>query len=284
MPDTSPRVDHVVINVAEELDAAQRQYQKLGFFLTLRGHHTLGSSNHLAIFDNNYLELLGYEAKNVATIPVGVAETARGFSGLAFKTRDADALFNTLKARGVTLGEHAPNAFSRPVDLGDGSAPDIHFRTFRLDPGATPKRRYFFCQNLDPELLWRKEWQQHPNGVLAISRVVVEAKDPAASIALFAQTFGKDSIRDIADGYRLQTPTGAVEVITREAAATAFGNALPPRENDDDRKIALTLRVRSLVDTRQLLKQNGVSVIDKSATSLIVPANEAFGLALEFIS
>src|SRR5258708_8051382 len=53
-------LDHAVINVMDRLDQAAAQYVRLGFQLTERGHHTLGSSNNLAIFGSNYLELLGY--------------------------------------------------------------------------------------------------------------------------------------------------------------------------------------------------------------------------------
>ena len=45
-----PVLDHVVINVMGKLDEAAAQYGRLGFQLTERGHHTLGSSNNLAIF------------------------------------------------------------------------------------------------------------------------------------------------------------------------------------------------------------------------------------------
>lgn len=56
-----PILDHAVINVADQLDSASARFRRLGFQLTERGHHSLGSSNHLAIFGENYLELLGYE-------------------------------------------------------------------------------------------------------------------------------------------------------------------------------------------------------------------------------
>ena len=55
---TLPAIDHLVLDVGEDLDAAASTYGALGFDLTGRGHHTLGSSNHLAMFTTNYLELL----------------------------------------------------------------------------------------------------------------------------------------------------------------------------------------------------------------------------------
>ena len=52
-----PTLDHVVVNVRDQIDAGLQTYQRLGFTMTPRGHHTLGSMNHLAIFGNEYLEL-----------------------------------------------------------------------------------------------------------------------------------------------------------------------------------------------------------------------------------
>ena len=54
-----PTIDHVVINARDELDAAADLYARLGFTITPRGHHTLGSSNNLAIFGTDYLALVG---------------------------------------------------------------------------------------------------------------------------------------------------------------------------------------------------------------------------------
>lgn len=45
-----PTLDHVVIYVADQLDDADTLYRHLKFQLLPRGHHSLGSSNHLAIF------------------------------------------------------------------------------------------------------------------------------------------------------------------------------------------------------------------------------------------
>ena len=44
---------------ATALDAAAERYASLGFTLTPRGHHTLGSINNLAILGTDYIELLG---------------------------------------------------------------------------------------------------------------------------------------------------------------------------------------------------------------------------------
>ena len=53
------QTDHVVINVLFDMDRAAALMSQLGFSLTPRGYHSLGSINHLAMFDDDYLELVG---------------------------------------------------------------------------------------------------------------------------------------------------------------------------------------------------------------------------------
>ena len=45
-----PTLDHVVVNVCDRIDDGLQTYRRLGFTMTPRGYHTLGSMNHLAIF------------------------------------------------------------------------------------------------------------------------------------------------------------------------------------------------------------------------------------------
>jgi len=56
-----PVLDHIVVYVRDGLDDALTLWERLGLMMTPRGHHTLGSSNHLAVFGADYLELLGVQ-------------------------------------------------------------------------------------------------------------------------------------------------------------------------------------------------------------------------------
>ncbi|HEX2940532.1 MAG TPA: VOC family protein, partial [Rhodopila sp.] len=106
-----PTLDHVVVDVRESLDAAASAYIGLGFQLTPRGHHTLGSSNNLAMFGTNYLELLGF-GQNGGMRPELMACPA-GLNGLVFKTDDAAATAERARQAGLAASPAA--AFSRPV-------------------------------------------------------------------------------------------------------------------------------------------------------------------------
>jgi catechol 2,3-dioxygenase-like lactoylglutathione lyase family enzyme len=145
-----PVLDHVVITVRDGLDAAVEAYRRLGFSLTERGHHSLGSSNNLAIFGENYLELLGYEPgreqlrQDLWSYPIGL-------SGLVFKPSGGEDFTAPLRANGATLDE--PKAFHRPVFYQGGSG-EARFRTATVQDVRIQNGRIFFCQHQTPELVW----------------------------------------------------------------------------------------------------------------------------------
>jgi len=85
-------IDHVVITVGDQLEATADRYQRLGFNLTERGHHTLGSSNYLAIFETDYLELLGF-LPGRETSRADLWRDPPGLTGLVFKPGDPDARY-----------------------------------------------------------------------------------------------------------------------------------------------------------------------------------------------
>ena len=49
-----PTLDHVVVNVRDEVEAGLDTYRRLGFTMTPRGYHSLGSMNHLAILGTEF--------------------------------------------------------------------------------------------------------------------------------------------------------------------------------------------------------------------------------------
>ncbi len=177
-----PAIDHAVVNVLDRLDAAADQYGRLGFRLTARGHHSLGSSNHLAIFATDYLELLGYEPGN-ETKRADLWRHPAGLTGLVFKATDPDALYADLRARGVPV--EPPLEFRRPVQVAEG-ARDASFRVIRVAPELIENGRTFFCHHFTPELVWRREWQDHPNGVTGIAEFVIAARDPTRTANVYS--------------------------------------------------------------------------------------------------
>ena len=182
----SPVLDHVVINVMGKLDEAAAQYARLGFQLTERGHHTLGSSNNLAIFGTNYLELLGF-LPGRETMRADLRAHPAGLTGLVFKSIDADLVYATMKDHGVPVQE--PMSFARPVEL-PGGAQDARFKVIRVSGEEVQNGRTFFCHHDTPELVWRPEWQSHANGATEIVEFVIASQQPARTATLYERMFG----------------------------------------------------------------------------------------------
>lgn len=280
MTTLSPQIDHVVITVSDQLDQANSQYQKLGFTTTPRGHHSLGTSNNLAIFTTTYLELLGFEPQNADKVDKSWC-FADGLTGLVFKTKDANKLYQQLVSQGIKVEGDGPKSFFRPVELNDGTKPEARFKTVRLDPSYTPNGQIFFCDQLTPELVWRKEWQTHPNGVININQVIIEAQKPRSSIKLLEKTFPSANIIEIDGGVRLKAEDKFIDYLTPSAIQHLFGSSLSKANNDQDRKVALGFTTKSLAQTQQALEKGNVKYNLQNDT-IIVPASETYGVVMIF--
>jgi hypothetical protein len=174
-------LDHVVVNTLRNMDAAYESFAALGFNLTPRGYHSLGSINHLMMTKGAYLELVGVPEKGVQR--QDVLDSPYGLNGLVFRSTDADADFARLtKAK---LPAQTPGTFSRPVTIG-GRTLDARFKTVRFPLDAFSGGRVYFCEHLTPELVWRDEWLSHPNGFCAIDRFVIESPNAEAEARRYA--------------------------------------------------------------------------------------------------
>ncbi|MGO4302942.1 VOC family protein [Cupriavidus sp. RAF12] len=276
--------DHAVV-VCGDLDAAAANWRALGFTLTPRGYHTLGSQNHCIMLARDYLELLHVTAPNPSRQYYWDAQQrGGGCAATSCKSRDAFATADRLRAAGYKTSD--PIEFSRPVRLDDGSEQPATFRVTALDdaPGA----RYFVCEHRTPELLWRPEWMRHANGANAIAAMylVVEAGQLEAAAKAYAEmTSGAltmpaplaqagDQIASIAiDG-------AALVIATPQALASATG--VPQIRRVEPGYAAIRLRTSDLAKARAHWAANQVQVIDLTPATSLVPADSANDVALIF--
>jgi hypothetical protein len=278
MPLPVPALDHVVINVRDGLDAAAELYGRLGFTLTPRGHHTLGSSNNLAVLGTDYLELLGVQPGGGSR--ADVLDWPAGLNGVVFKTFDSDAMYAALQAAGLPV--LPPQAFSRPVNMPDGATGDAAFRTVRLERQAAPAGRLFFCHHLTPQLVWHDAWRRHANGALGLQRAVIAAEDPAEPAALLTRLFGEDAVQQDGDGFSLLAGLARINIVTPAALAAEFGAAAPDAAGRGQFMAALTLRTASLDRADAALQAGGVAAV-RERGRLVVPARTLDGMTLVFV-
>ncbi len=277
MPLPVPVFDHVVVNAREGMDETEACYRRLGFTLTPRGFHTLGSINHLAVFGADYLELIG--------LPPGGAGRRElmdwpvGLNGLVFATGDADALHAALRAGEVSC--EPPQSFSRPVTLADGSTRNAVFRTVHLPKETTEAGRLYFCAHATRDLVWRDEWRRHANGALGVVRAVIAAEQPDALAALFSRVFGAGAGVRRDEGYRLAVGLSAVDVMTPAALRRRYGAAAPDGGGRSAWMAALEFRTASLATTAAVLRD--VADVRITGARITVPAAAAMGVALSFL-
>jgi hypothetical protein len=267
-----PTIDHVVVNVRDRIDEGAATYRRLGFTLTPRGYHSLGSMNHLAMFGTDYLELIAAPPGDTGRPEIMAAP--EGLNGLVFASEDAAATHAALVAAGVAINK--PMQFTRPVALPEG-AQDATFRTAHLQARASGLGRLYFCQHLTRDLVWRDEWRHHANGALGVARAVIAAADPAGLGALFATMFGADAVRAIEGGCTLAAGLARFDIVTPETVAARFGAAAPDGGGRSEYMAALTLRTLSL---QMAAAATGFPLV---SGRVVVPASEAFGTALEFV-
>jgi hypothetical protein len=266
-----PVLDHAVVNVHHRMDEAADTYRRLGFSLTPRGEHSLGSINHLAVFATDYLELIGVREGGARR---DLLDWPAGLNGLVWASEDAAATEAALDVAGVP---HLPaQHFTRPVEAG-GRPHDAAFTTVRLPPETTPAGRLYFCQHHTRHLVWRDAWRCHPNGVTGIARIVIAADDPGRLGGLFARLFGP-ALRPVPGGARLAAGLVSIDVLARPEVAAAFGSAAPsdPRP---EAMAALVFRTTSLDAAAAAIAVPGVI---REPGRLLVPAASACGAALAF--
>jgi hypothetical protein len=277
MPELA-QLDHTVINVQFDMDRAQGLFADLGFNLTERGFHSLGSMNHLMIFTTDYLELIG--------LPLGmenpradVAEAPLGINGLVFKTSDVDETFAHLKS--LDMDGDPPKAFTRPVQLPDGAA-DASFRTVAVQSGIFPGGRVYYCEHHTPELIWRPEWQSHANGAQAMPEFVVASTDHEREAENFARLLHSD-VAGAGDSLGVAYNGGQISVMTPDAYGERYGELASPVAGRSSFFGALVMRADSLDKIRGVVAgmANPVPMIDEADRVVVRQPN--FDSVLEFI-
>jgi len=270
-------IDHVVLLV-RDLDRARDSWTRLGFALTPRGYHTLGSQNHCIVFGRDYLELLAVPKPHPAMQYFSdFLAGGEGLGAIAFATGDANAAQAELSAAGVAADP--PLDFSRPVDL-PGGARDAAFRIVQLAPADTPGCRTFLCQHFNPDLVWRPEYQQHAVGALGIAALGVVVDDPQSAASGYAKMLDATP-RPIAEGVLVETGSAPIALGSQARFRKRLASAaLPSRAAP--LVAALFIRVADRARAADALAQGGFKPVRLKDDSLALGADQANGVALVF--
>ncbi|NKC13443.1 MAG: VOC family protein [Gammaproteobacteria bacterium] len=267
-----PILDHMVFNVRYDMDAAEAQFTALGFHLTPRGYHTLGSINHLMILGSDYLELIGLPQGGEGRAELAAAPV--GLNGLVFKSANVDHTYAHLKQLGWD-GE-PPKAFSRPVAVA-GTTPGTQvetaarFRTVAVRADVFPAGRVYFCEHGTPELVWRDEWRGHANSCSATRAFIMVAEDVAGEAAKYSALLDLPVEHAGAGQCHIDLNAAVLEIISPGIYAERFNGIGQHPLGPQCRFAALALKVsdRPALEGVLAKRGSGVQVLDTGGTVIV---------------
>jgi hypothetical protein len=242
-------LDHTVINVHFELDRAQAIFESLGFSLTPRGRHSLGSINHLIVLADDYVEIVGLPT-DTDVLRQEVLDSPVGIDGLVFQTNNADQTYQALTRAKRAI--QPVQAFSRPVEL-DGATYAARFRTTRFEAGTFPAGRVYFCQHLTPELVWRKEWQSHANNVVRTAAFLIVTHDPKNEAKKYLEASGGILNKGTHGEWRIQAKKYSLVLITHEQYQECYGSLVNAHATRESFFGAIALQTTDIKAVKQRL-------------------------------
>ncbi|MBK5104013.1 MAG: VOC family protein [Burkholderiales bacterium] len=270
-------IDHVVI-AACDLDAAQDTFRRMGFTLTPRGHHTLGSENHCVMFGQDYFELLMVPQR----LPgreyyYDFARMGDGLAAVALKTDNARGAFGELTA--AALAPSDPVDFSRPVQL-SGETKTASFRITQLGLEQTPGGQVFLCQHFTRDVVWRPEYQTHANTATGLAALAIVSADVSATARAYERLFDTKAVA-ISEGLLIYTGDTPIAIVDEAALAKRLpGLWISARHQPC--MAALFIRVADRDTAERILLAGGLHPARMPDGSVAVGAAEAHGVAIIF--
>ena len=270
-------IDHIVI-ATRDLDSTQDTFRRMGFTLTPRGHHTLGSQNHCVVFGQDYFELLMVPQR----LPgreyyYDFARIGDGLAAVALKTDNARGAFGELTAAALAPSE--PVDFSRPVQLDEGPK-TASFRITQLGLEQTPGGQVFLCQHFTRDVVWRPEYQTHVNTATGLAALAIVSADVSATAAAYERLFDVKA-KAISEGLLIDTGDTPIAVVSEPALAKKLPGVWISARHQPCMAV-LFVRVTDRDAAERTLRAGGLHPTRMPDGSVAVGAAEAHGVAIIF--
>ena len=267
-----------MVIAARDLDSTQDTFRRMGFTLTPRGYHTLGSENHCVVFGQDYFELLMVPQR----LPgreyyYDFARIGEGLAAVALKTDNARGAFGELSAAALAPSE--PVDFSRPVQLEKGTK-TASFRITKLGLEQTPGGQVFLCQHFTRDVVWRPEYQAHANTATGLAALAILSTDVAATAAAYERLFDVKA-KTISEGLLIDTGDTPIAVVSEPALAKKLPGVWISSRHQPC-LAALFIRVTDRDLAERTLRAGGLHPARMPDGSVAIGATEAHGVAIIF--
>lgn len=261
-------IDHPLL-ATHDIEGLRNSLIALGFNMTDIGKHPWGTSTSLAMFDGCLIEIMGiYDDTLIDNIPAGefwfgrhVYEHLQEREGVALTALHStnsrsDAEF--AQSAGLTVAGHLE--FGRDVTLPDGTTGRTKTTLALLPDKQFPRLSLFLCQQHKPELIYVREWLQHPNKVTGICAVNIVSR--LEHHAMLKQRFGAlyDGVDTSDGGFQCQTANGILRVMDAATFAQVIG-PLPTTISKDESPWVAGMDLK-MSDPQQVIKFLKTAKID----------------------
>ena len=292
-PHSLRRIDHFVV-AARDLDGLAAFFRQLGFIVGARNRHPWGTHNHIVQFADCFIELLGADKDfHVAADADPHAFSFAGFAARYLDRRSAGGAMLALTSGNAAadarlfaaagLGEFAPFHFERRAKRADGGAAEVAFTLAFARSADMPDAGFFSCQHHFPENFWNSAFQDHANGAVGLSAIVMIAENPADHGAFLSHLMG---VRDFAASslglsFELGEAGQRLDVLTPLAFRQKHGAAALAQDAADPAFAACVVACRDRAALVAALEGSRTPYAEAGG-HIVLPPSVSFGIALIF--
>lgn len=286
MPDDIESVNHVGIAV-RNLSQAVKRYEAMGFTMTPLSVHSgsgkpgeplaaMATGNQCIMFPHNYVEVLGIV--NPGRPDWGVGDAIKRFQGahiICFGCQKAETVHRRLSEAGIKTSGII--ALQRDVETEEGVR-TARFDCVHFDRSTTPEGFIQAARHRNPEYIHQPRYMTHKNGARALSDLVLLVTEPESYANKYEQLTGQKARRD-GKCWRIDLPlvSRLTFIGPNDIGAELPGSLFPPTPSIAG--IGFTVMDPGYV--ANLLKNAGIQHAYMDGR-VVVPAEEAFGVALYF--
>ncbi len=288
-------IHHVgVIN--KNLDTLSHQYEKLGFLLTPvstpkiiiepgESPKALGIGNRHAIFEKNYLELLGivdsHRWKNVPKDKLGPynidipLKRHEGLHVMHFGTNHIELVKQRFGKMEIPSSEI--KYFQRNVQTEAGEQ-TMKARTIFFPLDKNPEGLLQVAQTDTPELVFQRQYMVHSNGAIRLIEHVLCCENPGQVAKKYEKFTGHKCIEIENNYFIIDLGDSKIIIIAPEHFADIVPDYIPPTIPF---MVAFTIETSDLQLAKNILMKNNVSFKEKEG-NIVVNPNDAGGCAVIF--
>ena len=287
---------HHVGVIHTNLNTLSEQYEKLGFLLTPvsipkiiiepgRSPEALGVGNRHALFEKNYLELLGIvdsqKWENMPKDKLGpynIALPLKRYEGLHvmhFGTSHIELVKQRFHEQAIPCSEI--KNFQRNVQTERGEQ-TMKARTISFPPEANPEGLIQVAQHDTPELVFQPQYMVHSNGAIRLIEHILCCENPKGVARNYEKLAGHKSVEIENNYFVIDLGDSKIIVIAPQHLADIVPNYTPPTIPF---MAAITIETSDLQLARNILLKNKVPFTEKDGGILVKP-DDAGGCAVIF--